>query len=145
MTTVVLADDHQIVRLGIRTILEEEPDVTVVGEAADGFAAISLVEHMQPDVLITDLSMPGLNGLELTQILQRKSPTTRIILLSIHADESYTQSARENGAYGYIVKQASADDIIHAVREVAAGRYYFPPTTATTLPSFHTKEPQNFL
>ncbi len=127
MTTVVLADDHQIVRLGIRAILEEEPDVTVIGEAADGFTAIRLVEHRQPDVLITDLSMPGLNGLELTRMVQKNNPATRIIILSMHADESYTQSARRHGAYGYVVKQASAEAIIQAVREVAAGRYFFYP------------------
>jgi DNA-binding NarL/FixJ family response regulator len=126
MITVILADDHQIVRLGIRTILEEEPELKVVGEAADGMEALALVAELRPNIVITDLSMPGLNGLELTRCINQKFPETRIIILSIHADESYTQSAREHGAYGYLVKQASADEIIAVVRQVAAGRQCFP-------------------
>lgn len=137
MTTILLSDDHQIVRLGIRTMLEAEPDFTVVGEASDGIEADRMVERLRPDVLIVDLMMPGINGLEVTRHVSQRLPATKIIILSMHANESYVLEALRNGASAYILKESSADDIVHAVREVVAGRRYLsPPLSERAIESY---------
>jgi DNA-binding NarL/FixJ family response regulator len=127
MTTIMLADDHQVVRLGMRSLLEVEPDFVVVGEAADGVEADRMVERLKPDVLIVDLMMPGINGLEVTRHVSQRLPSTHIIILSMHANESYVLEALRNGASAYVLKESSANDIVHAVREVMAGRRYLSP------------------
>ncbi len=127
MTTILLADDHQVVRLGIRALLEAEADFEVVGEAADGLEAGRLVEQLTPDVLIVDLMMPGRNGLEVARHAGQRSPATRVIMLSMHANESYVLEALRNGAQAYVLKDSSASDIVHAVREVLGGRRYLSP------------------
>lgn len=127
MTTIVLVDDHQVVRLGIRALLESEPDFTVIGEASDGNEADRLLERLRPDVLIIDLVMPGRNGLEVTRHVNQRMPNTRVIVLSMHANESYVLESLRNGASAYVLKESSADDIVHAVREVIAGRRYLSP------------------
>lgn len=127
MPTIVLADDHQVVRLGIRSLLEAEPDFSVIGEAADGVEADRIVERMKPDVLIIDLMMPGINGLEVTRHVSQRVPTTRVIILSMHANESYVLEALRQGASAYVLKESSAHDIIHAVREVLRGHRYLSP------------------
>ncbi len=127
MTTILLADDHQVVRLGIRTLLEAEVDFSVIGEAADGVEADRLAEQLRPDVLIIDLMMPGINGLEVTRHVSQRLPMTHIIILSMHANESYVLEALRNGAAAYILKDSSAKDIVYAVREVVAGRRYLSP------------------
>ncbi|HSB69449.1 MAG TPA: response regulator transcription factor [Candidatus Methylomirabilis sp.] len=123
-TTIVLADDHHIVRQGLRTLLEAEPEYAVVGEVADGLKVADLVEQLRPDVLVLDLMMPGLNGLEITRQVAQRSPKTRIVILSMHADEAYVLEALRHGASGYVLKDASTADVVQAVREVAAGRHY---------------------
>ena len=123
-TTIVLADDHHIVRQGLRTLLEAEPEYAVVGEVADGLKVADLVEQLRPDVLVLDLMMPGLNGLEITRQVAQRSPKTRIVILSMHADEAYVLEALRHGATGYVLKDASTADVVQAVREVAAGRHY---------------------
>lgn len=127
MTTIVLADDHHIVRQGLRALLEAEPDFRVIGEAGDGLEAASLVERLQPDVLVLDLAMPGLSGLETARNVRRRAPRTRVLILSMHADEAYVLEALRNGAAGYILKNSSPADLVLAVREVAAGRRYLGP------------------
>ena len=126
-TTVVLADDHQIVRKGLRALLEAEEDLSVVGEAADGLEALVLVERFQPTVLVADVVMPGLSGPDVAREVRRRSPGTHTVILSMYANEAYVLEALTNGAYGYVVKEASAAEFLRAVREAAAGRRYLSP------------------
>lgn len=123
-TTIALADDHQIVRQGLRVLLEAEPDFSVVGEAGDGLAAILLVDSLRPNILLLDLMMPGLNGQEVIRTVRKRQPKTRIVVLSMHSSEPYVIEALKNGAAGYVLKDASSADLIRAVREVVAGRRY---------------------
>lgn len=123
-TTVVLADDHAIVRQGLRAVLEAASEFNVVGEVADGLQVLDVVEQMRPNVLVLDLMMPGLNGLEITRQVRLRCPQTRVVILSMHADESYVMEALRNGAAGYVLKEASTTEVAQAVREVAAGRRY---------------------
>ena len=127
MTTIILADDHAIVRQGLRALLEAEPDLSVVGEAADGLEVVTLVERLNPRVLILDLMMPGLSGLEVTRRVCQRTPQTRVVILSMHASEAYVLEALRNGAAAYVLKEASGAELVHAVREVAAGRRYLSP------------------
>ena len=122
MTTVVLADDHAIVRHGLRALLEMEPGIKLVGEAEDGLEAVRLVEQLSPDVLIVDLMMPGLGGLEVTRQVRKSSPQTRVVILSMHANEAYVLEALRNGALGYVLKGSQVVDLVQATRDVAAGR-----------------------
>ena len=124
MTTIVLADDHHIVRQGLRVLLEGQPDFQLVGEAGDGLEAVQLTERLKPDVLIIDLMMPSLNGLEATRQVSQRSPHTRVVILSMHANEAYVLEALRNGAAGYVLKDSSAADLVQAVREVVTGRRY---------------------
>jgi two-component system response regulator NreC len=125
--TVVLADDHQVVRQGLRAILEGEHNLRVVGEAGNGLEAARLVERLRPDVLVLDLMIPGLSGLEVTRQLAKRSPKTRVVILSMHGDKSYVLEALRNGAAGYVLKDSSADELIKAVHEAAANRRYLSP------------------
>jgi DNA-binding NarL/FixJ family response regulator len=126
-TTIVLADDHVVVRQGLRALLEAEPDFAIVGEAADGLEVPDLVERLKADVLILDLMLPGLNGLEVTRQVQQRSPQTRVVVLSMYANEAYVLEALRNGAAAYVLKEASAADLVQAIREVMAGRRYLSP------------------
>jgi DNA-binding NarL/FixJ family response regulator len=125
--TVVLADDHQVVRAGLRALLDAETDMAVVGEAADGLDALALVERLLPTVLVADVVMPGLSGLDVVREVRRRSPGTGTVILSMYANEAYVLEALTNGAHGYVVKDASAADLVRAVREAAAGRRYLSP------------------
>ena len=124
MISVVLADDHPVVRRGLRALLEAEPDIRVAGEAGAGLEALSAVEKLQPHILILDLMMPGVGGLEVTRQVAQRSPTTRIVILSMYANEAYVLEALRNGANAYVVKDAQAGELVRAVREVVAGRRY---------------------
>jgi len=123
-TTVVLADDHAIVRQGLRAVLEATSEFAVVGEVADGLQVPEVVERLRPKVLVLDLMMPGLNGLEITRQVRHRCRETRVVILSMHADEPYVAEALRNGAAGYVLKDASTTEVAQAVREVAAGRRY---------------------
>jgi DNA-binding NarL/FixJ family response regulator len=127
MTTIVLADDHALVREGLRTVLAGEGDWSVVGEAADGLEVVALVEQLQPDVLIVDLMLPSLSGLEVIYQVHKRIPRTHIVALSMHANESYVLAALRGGAAAYVLKEVSSTDIVQAVREVLAGRRYLSP------------------
>lgn len=125
--TLILADDHQIVRQGLRAILAAEPDLQLVGEAGDGPGALRLIEHLRPQVVVLDLMLPGLNGLDVTREVMRRVPDTRIVILSMHANESYAAEALRAGALAYVLKEASASELLTAIREAAAGRRYLSP------------------
>jgi DNA-binding NarL/FixJ family response regulator len=127
MTSVVLVDDHQVVRQGLRALLEAEPDVFVVGEAGEGLEALELVERLKPDVLVLDLILPDLNGLEVTRRICQHPTQTRVVILSMRASEAYVLEALRNGATAYVLKASSAADLVQAVREVSAGRHYLSP------------------
>lgn len=123
-TTVVLADDHHILRQGLRTLLEAAADCSVIGEEADGLKVVDLVDRLRPDVLLLDVSMPGLNGLEITRQIVRRGLKTRVVILSMHANETYVREALRNGAAGYVLKDADPAEMVRAIREVKAGRRY---------------------
>jgi two-component system response regulator NreC len=127
-TTIILAEDHHIVRQGLRALLEAEPDIQIVGEAANGLEATKLAESRQPDVMIVDLMMPGLNGLEVTRQVAQRSPHTQVIILSAFENEAYVTEALGSGAAGYVLKRNSAADLVRAVREVVAGHRYLSPS-----------------
>lgn len=139
-TRIVLADDHPVVRHGVRSLLQSDPDYTVVGEASDGIETVQMVEKLVPDVLVVDLMIPGLNGLEITRQVRQRSPTTRIIILSMHANEPYVLEALKNGASGYVLKDSSGTDLIQAVRMVASGqRYLSPPLSERAVEAYMKK------
>jgi DNA-binding NarL/FixJ family response regulator len=120
----VLADDHPIVRQGLRVLLEGEDGCRVVGEAADGLTAIDLIAQLRPDVAILDLQMPDLNGLEVARRVREKAPETRVIILSMHADEPFVLEALRHGASGYVLKGAATTDLIAAVHAAVAGKRF---------------------
>lgn len=125
--SLVLADDHPVVRKGLRALLEAEPDFRVAGEATDGLEAVKLTEQETPDVLIVDWMMPGLGGLEVIRQVRNRSPRTRCVVLSMHANEGYVLEALKNGASGYVLKDESHAALVEAVRAVTAGRRYLSP------------------
>lgn len=127
---IALAEDHHIVRQGLRMLFEAEKSFELVGEAADGLEAIKLVETQKPDVLVTDLMMPRLNGLEVARAVTTHHPHTRVIILSSHADEPYVMEALRVGATAYVLKDSTAADLVKAVYEVVAGRRYLSPILA---------------
>lgn len=130
MTTIVLADDHQVVRKGIRALLEMEQDFQVVGEAGDGLEAVHLTLRLRPDVLVLDLMMPGLNGIDVTRQVTKQAPQTRVVVLSMYAAEDYVLEALRNGASGYVLKDASISELVQAIRSVVMGRRYLSPPLA---------------
>jgi DNA-binding NarL/FixJ family response regulator len=127
MTTIVLADDHPIVRQGLRALLEAEAGFSVVGEADDGLEARRLIEQLKPDVLVLDLAMPGLGGLDVTHLVRRQSPQTRIVVLSMHADQAYVAEVLSAGALAYVLKKSTSAELAHAIREALAGRRFLSP------------------
>ena len=130
---IVLADDHALVRQGFRRILEDEPDLSVVGEAGSGLEAIETVKTLQPDVVVMDMAMPEMNGLHAAREILKQRPATRILILSMYADEQYVRNALDAGVHGYILKGALETDMIRAVRAVAAGQQYLSPELAGVL------------
>jgi DNA-binding NarL/FixJ family response regulator len=129
----LLADDHGIVRRGLKSLLESQPGLEVIGEAADGLEAVRLCGELSPDLLIVDISMPLMNGIEVASRAQKLEPAPAVIILSMHVDESYIMRALGAGARGYLVKDATDEDLIPAVRAVAAGKPFFSPTVAAVL------------
>jgi DNA-binding NarL/FixJ family response regulator len=130
MITIALAEDHNVVRQGFKLVLSAEQDFKLVGEAADGLEAMKLVEEKKPNVLLLDLMIPRLHGLEVTRRVRKEQPDTRVIILSMHADEPYVMEALRNGASGYVLKDCTAADLVQAVRTAAAGRRYLSPVLA---------------
>ena len=135
--SIVLADDHPVVRRGLRSLLEVEPELTVVGEACDGLETIRLVERLRPDVLLLDLMMPGLSGLEALRVIRPRSPSTRVVVLSMHNNPAFVATALGLGATGYVLKGSDEADLVHAVREAAAGRRFLsPPVTDRAIDAY---------
>ncbi len=132
-TSIVIIDDHQLFREGVKRILDFEASFDVVAEGDDGTEAMDLVEQYHPDVVIMDINMPHLNGIEATQMLVNRYPDTKVIILSIHDDENYVQHALKTGAQGYLLKEMDADALIEAVRVVAEGGSYLHPKVTHNL------------
>lgn len=122
---VVLADDHRLVRLGFRRLLEDEPGIEVIGEASNGSEAIELIEKLCPDVAVVDMAMPDLDGLQVIHEVRRRTPVTRILVLSMYGERNYVRNAVNAGACGYVVKNAINVDLVAAVKAVAQGRKFF--------------------
>lgn len=127
---VVLADDHTLVRAGLCKLLESIPDIEVVGEADDGLALLALAEQLQPDLVLMDISMPGLNGLEATARLGKAWPTIRVLILSMHQNEEYVRQALRHGAAAYLLKDAATQELELALRAVARGETYLSPAVS---------------
>ncbi len=130
---IVLADDHAILRTGLRLLLEAQPDIKVVGEAGDGREALALAAQVQPDLVLLDLSMPGLGGLEALPILRKVAPAARILILTMHDDESYLRQALRGGASGYVLKKAVDHELLSAVQAVMRGEVYVHPSMTKAL------------
>jgi two-component system response regulator NreC len=139
---VLLADDHAIVRRGLRSLLESEPGITVVAEAADGLEALRLCEEHEPDVVILDVGMPMLNGIDVAARAQKLKRPPQVIILSMHADESYIIRALSAGARAYLLKDATDEDLLPAVRTVAAGKPFFSPAVTGVLVEDYVRQLQ---
>lgn len=126
--TILLADDHTVVREGLRRILELEPDLIVVGEAETGPHALELASSLRPAVAILDIAMPLINGLEVCRQMRKAVPESKVLILSAHADDAYVERAIENGAAGFLRKQTSGNSLARAVREIHAGKRIFSAT-----------------
>jgi two-component system invasion response regulator UvrY len=131
--TVLLVDDHKLVRTGLKFILQDTPDIIVIGEASTGEEALERARALQPDVVIMDVSMPGIGGLEATRKLAMGLPDARVIVLSVHTAEPYPMRLLEAGAYGYLTKDCAAEEIVSAIRRVRAGERYIAPDIAHQL------------
>jgi two-component system, NarL family, response regulator NreC len=130
---VLIADDHTIVRSGVRLLLEAEPDIRVVGEAIDGQEALAMAETAQPDVVLMDIAMPGMDGMEATRRIKARWPQVQVLVLTMHRSDEYFFEMLKAGASGYILKGAETSDLIHAVRVVGRGEVFLYPTMAQKL------------
>lgn len=138
---IFLADDHLVVREGLKALINAQPDMIVIGEAGDGQTAWQQARERQPDIVIMDITMPALNGVQATAQLKRACPNMKILALSVHEDTSYLRQLLAAGAAGYILKHAAADDLIQAIRLVAAGGIYFDPALAGHVVAGYVRAP----
>lgn len=132
-TKILLADDHAVVRKGLRFILEQEPDLVVAGEAADGREAVRCARELAPHVVVMDIAMPQLNGIDATAQIVRQNPAVNVLILSMHNDEAYLLRALEAGARGFLLKDTAEEDLVRAVRVAAQGKPFFSPAIAQAL------------
>ncbi len=139
MIKLILADDHQVVRKGFKALLSIEPDLEIVGEAGDGYEALKLTEELQPDVLVLDLMMSGINGLEVTRQLNKKPGHTAIIILSMHSNEAYVLEALRSGAKAYVLKESPTEELVRAIHEVYCGRRYLSSSLTERVIEAYTK------
>lgn len=123
--TIVLADDHSIVRQGIRLLINGQPDMQVVGEADNGTQAVELVRELKPNVVVIDVKMPILNGIEATRQIMREMPDTKVLVLSMHSDWALIERMQEAGASGYMLKDCAFDELARAIRDVATDKEHF--------------------
>jgi DNA-binding NarL/FixJ family response regulator len=142
MIRIILADDHPILRQGLRSVIEAEPGLQLLGEASSGVEALKLIEKHQPNVVVADLMMPDLNGLEITRQVADRFPRTAVVILSMHADEAYIIQALQNGARGYVLKDAPSSCLIEGIREVYAGRRYLSPPLSDRALDIFSKQSQ---
>jgi len=126
-TRIIIADDHSVVRSGLRLLLQSSPDFTVVAEAEDGEEAVALVDRHKPDVVVMDISMPKLNGIEATGIMKQSNPELKIIILTVHEDEEYVYQMLRAGASGYVLKSAGKKEIFAAIESALSGERFFSP------------------
>jgi DNA-binding NarL/FixJ family response regulator len=138
---ILLADDHTVVRQGLRRVLEEHDDWRVVAEASDGREAVRQAEEHKPDIAVLDIAMPLLNGIEATRQIVRNGPTVRVLVLSMHADEAYITQVLRAGAAGYLLKDSADVDLLQAVTAVAAGKSFFSPAIARLMLDDFVKRP----
>ncbi len=131
--TILIVDDHGVLRAGLRALLNAEADLQVIGEAAHSGEALRLVENLQPQMVIMDISMPGMDGIEATRQLVQRYPQIRVLLLTIHEDKSLIRAAMQAGAAGYILKQAVDTELIEAIRQLSAGKQYVHPLLLNAL------------
>jgi two-component system, NarL family, response regulator NreC len=136
---ILLADDHGIVRQGLRFLLERQPGMEVAGEASDGREAVQMAETVRPDVVIMDIAMPLLNGIEATAQMLKRDPRIGVIILSMHSDEDYLVSALNAGAKGYLLKESAEVDLVKAIQSVARGTPFFSPEVAQTMMEDHVR------
>jgi two-component system, NarL family, response regulator NreC len=127
---ILLADDHKIIRDGLKLLVNDQPDMHVVGEAGNGREVLEKAQELKPDVVVMDLSMPELNGLQATIRLKEERPEIKVVALTVHEDESYLRQLCQAGAAGYVLKRSAGDELIQAIRTVAKGGLYFDPTLA---------------
>jgi DNA-binding NarL/FixJ family response regulator len=139
--TVLLAEDHTIVREGFRKMLELENDFEIVGEAQDGRQAVALVKKFRPEVVLMDIAMPLLNGLEATRQVLKAVPATKVLMLSAHSDDAYVKSATDAGAAGFLLKQTSSHEVCRAIREVHQGKTFFSPAISRRQGRLHPLAP----
>jgi len=128
MTTLIIAEDHINVRRSIRALLEDESDLTVVGEAGSGMEAIRLVDMLHPDILLLDMILGDINGIEVTRRVRNESSRTDVIIFSMYGDQSYVLGSRQAGAKGYLLKKSPPNELLKAIRAVSAGGQYFAAT-----------------
>lgn len=143
MSTVLLAEDHNLVRQAIKFMIEADPDFSIVGEAADGLEAIELVDRLKPEILVVDVMMPGLNGLDVTKQVVQRFSETRVIVLSMHADEAYVLEALKNGASGYVLKESSIENLLDAFRQIRSGMLYLSPPLSQRAIQSYTERAQD--
>ncbi|KSV17523.1 LuxR family transcriptional regulator [Dehalococcoides mccartyi] len=140
MISIVLADDHHIVRHGLKALLEAEADFNVAGEASDGIEAVNLAQNLQPNVLVTDLMMGGMSGIEVTYQVVKRSPKTAVVILSMYGNEAYVHEALRAGAWAYVLKDSTSEELVRAVREAMQGhRYLSPPLSEKAIEAYMEK------
>jgi two-component system response regulator NreC len=130
---ILLADDHIVMRTGLRALLERQPNLEVVGESENGRETVALAAALRPDVVVMDVGMPVLNGIEATQTIVTQNPTVAVVILSMHADESYVMRALKSGARGYLLKDSAAADLIGAIHAISQGKSFFSPKVSRIL------------
>jgi two-component system response regulator NreC len=130
---ILIADDHGLIRAGLRALLEDVPDLQIIGEAADGLTVLQLAAELHPDVVLMDISMSSLNGIETTRQLKDISPQTRVLALTVHEDEGMLREMIRAGAFGYIIKRAAESDLIQAIRVISQGHMYVHPELTSAL------------
>ena len=134
---VLLVDDHVVVRQGLKALFADEPDIEVVGEASNGREALERLSDLEPDVVLMDISMPGLNGIEATRQIQQHHPETKVVVLSMHANEEYVFQVLQAGASGYVLKQSDSMEVLTAIRAaVAGGSFLSPPISRTVIDDY---------
>jgi two-component system response regulator NreC len=140
---IILADDHAAMRHGLRLVLEQQADFEVVGEVSDGREAVALAENLKPDVAVLDITMPNLNGIEAARQITARQPGVSIVVLSMHADESFVLRALKAGSRGYVLKESAEGDLISAIRLVSEGKSFFSPTVSRMLVQDYVRQMQD--
>lgn len=130
---ILIVDDHSVVRKGLLNLLEDEPDIEIVGEASDGDDALDMLPDVLPDIMLLDITMPRMSGIEVTKEVTRSFPSVRILVFSMHNNPDYILNAVQNGAAGYLLKDTDQEEILRAIRTVHAGELYYPPNASSVI------------